>query len=75
MRETPEEIAELQRMFDAYLARANPHMTAIVTPERRLTTQQVVRYLDGTSSNSPRSTSGVRLHHPRRSRPGLETAV
>jgi len=48
MRETPEEIAELQRMFDAHLARANPHMTAIVTPERRLTAEQVVRYLDGT---------------------------
>jgi uncharacterized pyridoxamine 5'-phosphate oxidase family protein len=48
MRETPEEIAEMQRMFDAHLARANPHMTAIVTPERRLTAQQVVRYLEGT---------------------------
>ena len=48
MRETPEEIAELQRMFDAHLARANPHMTAIVTPERRLTAEQVVNYLQGT---------------------------
>ena len=48
MRETPEEIAELQRMFDAHLAHANSHMTAIVTPERRLTAQQVVRYLEGT---------------------------
>jgi uncharacterized pyridoxamine 5'-phosphate oxidase family protein len=48
MRETPEEIAELQRMFDAHLARANPHMTAIVTPERRLTAEQVVAYLQGT---------------------------
>jgi hypothetical protein len=47
MRETPEEIAELQRMFDVHLARANPHMTAIVTPERRLTAEQVVRYLQG----------------------------
>ncbi|MGH2463484.1 MAG: pyridoxamine 5'-phosphate oxidase family protein [Candidatus Limnocylindria bacterium] len=48
MRETPEEIAELQRMFDEHLARANPHMTAIVTPERRLTAEQVVRHLQGT---------------------------
>ena len=48
MRETPEEIAELQRMFDAHLARANPYMTAIVTPERRRTAEQVVRYLEGT---------------------------
>lgn len=47
MRETPEEIAELQRMFDAHLARANPHMLNIVTPERRLTAEQVVNYLQG----------------------------
>jgi len=47
VRETPQEIAELQRMFDAHLARANPQMTAIVTPKRRLTAQQVVRHLDG----------------------------
>jgi len=48
MRETPEEIAELQRMFDAHLARANPHMTAIVTPKRRLSAEQVANHLQGT---------------------------
>lgn len=35
-------------MFDEHLARANPHMSAIVTPERRLTAEQVVHYLEGT---------------------------
>lgn len=48
MRETPEEIAQLQRMFNAHLAHANPHMTSIVTPERRLTAEQVVNHLQGT---------------------------
>jgi hypothetical protein len=45
--ETDAEIAELQALFDAHVAGANPHMAAIVTPERRLTAQQVVRYLQG----------------------------
>jgi hypothetical protein len=35
MYETESEIAELQAMFDAHLARANPHMRNIVTPDRR----------------------------------------
>jgi uncharacterized pyridoxamine 5'-phosphate oxidase family protein len=48
MRETPEEIADIQRMFDAHMARANPHMKAIVTRKRRLTAEQVVRHLEGT---------------------------
>jgi hypothetical protein len=48
MRETPEEIAELQRMFDATLAQINPHFAAIVTPKRRLTAEQVVTHLQGT---------------------------
>lgn len=47
MRETRDELDQLQRMFDAHLAKANPHMTSIVTPERRLTAKQVSRYLDG----------------------------
>ena len=41
MFETEAELAELQAMLDAHLARANRHMTAIVTPERRLTARQV----------------------------------
>lgn len=48
MFETDSELAELQRLFDAHLARANPHMAAIVTPERRLTAEQVATYLQGT---------------------------
>ena len=48
MLETEAEIQELQAMFDAHMALANSHMTAIVTPERRLTARQVVTYLQGT---------------------------
>ena len=47
MFETDAELAELQGLFDAHLARANPHMTGIVTPKRRLTARQVVRHLVG----------------------------
>jgi pyridoxamine 5'-phosphate oxidase-like protein len=45
--ESEAEIAELQRMFDAHLAGANPHMAGIVSPRRRLSARQVVRYLAG----------------------------
>ncbi len=48
MFETAAEIQQLQEMLDAHLARANAHMTNIVTPERRLTARQVVTYLQGT---------------------------
>ena len=48
MLESPDEIAELQRLFDATLSRANEHMLSIVTPDRRLTARQVVAYLQGT---------------------------
>jgi uncharacterized pyridoxamine 5'-phosphate oxidase family protein len=48
MYETEDEIAELQRMLDAAAVRANPHMSSIVTPDRRLTARQVVTYLQGT---------------------------
>jgi len=48
VRETPEEMADIQRMFDAHMAHANPHMKAIVTRKNRLTAGQVCRYLDGT---------------------------
>lgn len=34
-------------MFDAHLARANAHMTAIVTPKRRLNARQVAAHLQG----------------------------
>jgi hypothetical protein len=48
MFETDAELAALDALFDAHLARANPHMLAIVKPERRLTARQVARYLVGT---------------------------
>jgi hypothetical protein len=48
MLETPDEIAELQRLMDATLGRANSHMLSIVTPERRLSARQLVAYLQGT---------------------------
>ena len=48
MFETEAEIQQLQAMFDSHLARANPHMTGIVTPGRRLTARQVATYLQGT---------------------------
>lgn len=48
MLETPDELLELQRLFDATLGRANAHMLGIVTPERRLNARQVATYLQGT---------------------------
>ena len=48
MFETETEIQWLQEMLDAHLGRANEHMRAIVTPERRLTARQVGTYLQGT---------------------------
>jgi hypothetical protein len=48
MFETEAEIAAIQRLIDATMARANPHMTGIVTPERRLSARQVCTYLQGT---------------------------
>jgi len=46
--ETEDDIRALQALLDRTLARANPHLLAIVKPERRLDAQQVVRYLQGT---------------------------
>ena len=47
MRETPDEIAELQRMLDLSMATRNEHLLSIMTPERRRTAQQMVAALDG----------------------------
>ena len=47
MYETPEELDELQTLIDRSFAGAGPHLLAIMTPERRLTARQVVRYMDG----------------------------
>lgn len=48
MFETDAELAQLDALFEAHLARANPHMLAIVKPARRLSARQVARYLHGT---------------------------
>jgi hypothetical protein len=48
VRETQAELAWLQELLDATFARANPHLTGIVTPERRLSARQVAAYLKGT---------------------------
>lgn len=48
MHEREGDVAWLQELLDRTLARANPHLRSIVTPERRLTARQVVRYLQGT---------------------------
>ena len=47
MYETAEDLAELQELLDRTFSRMNPHMAAIVKPERRLSAQQVVTYLQG----------------------------
>lgn len=48
MYETEDDVAWLQELLDRTLARANPHLTSIVSPERRLNARQVLRYLQGT---------------------------
>ena len=48
MFETDAEIDELDALFARTYAHANPHLTGIVKPERRLNARQVVRYLQGT---------------------------
>jgi uncharacterized pyridoxamine 5'-phosphate oxidase family protein len=48
MHESDDDLRELQALLDRTLASANPHLTAIVTPERRLNARQVARYLQGT---------------------------
>jgi uncharacterized pyridoxamine 5'-phosphate oxidase family protein len=48
MFESEDDVRELQALIDRTFARANPHLKSIVTPKRRLTARQVVRYLQGT---------------------------
>jgi pyridoxamine 5'-phosphate oxidase-like protein len=47
MKETPEELAALQRLLDASIAGSGPHLTAIVSAPRRLTARQLVTALAG----------------------------
>jgi len=47
MRETPEELVALQGLLDRSVTGGNDHLVAIMTPERRVTAEQMVRVLDG----------------------------
>ncbi len=47
MRETAEEIAGLQSLLETSRAGGNDHLLSIMTPERVLTAEQMVRVLDG----------------------------
>jgi len=45
--ETPDDLAALQRLLDESDARAGPHLRSIITPERRLTAEQLSERLTG----------------------------
>jgi hypothetical protein len=47
MFETPLELASLDTLLDESFARAGAHLTEIISPERRLTAVDLVRYLVG----------------------------
>ena len=47
MRETPEDIAALQEVLDRSYDAAGNHLQRIITPERRLTAEQVCERLQG----------------------------
>src|SRR4051794_15462027 len=48
MLESEDDVRQLQALFDRTFAGANPHLSEIVKPERRLNARQVVRYLQAT---------------------------
>ena len=45
MRETPDQIAELQRLLDRSFVRASDHLKSIMEPQRRLTAERLVAEL------------------------------
>ncbi|MER5423958.1 pyridoxamine 5'-phosphate oxidase family protein [Streptosporangium roseum] len=47
MRETPEELKELQALLEVSLSRSTSHLRSIINTERTLTTEQVTRILTG----------------------------
>jgi nitroimidazol reductase NimA-like FMN-containing flavoprotein (pyridoxamine 5'-phosphate oxidase superfamily) len=47
--ETPEDLAALQQLLDRSFASAGPHLLRIITPERRLTAEQLATRLTGMS--------------------------
>jgi len=47
MHETPEDLARLQGTLDRSYEAAGPHLKEVITPERRLTAEQLAERLDG----------------------------
>ncbi|GAA0844010.1 pyridoxamine 5'-phosphate oxidase family protein [Streptosporangium amethystogenes subsp. fukuiense] len=47
MRETPEELKELQALLDASLSRSTSHLRSIISGERTLTAEQLTQVLTG----------------------------
>jgi hypothetical protein len=47
MRETPDDIAKMQRLLDDSYAKAGSHLKSIITPERGLTAEEVCAELQG----------------------------
>jgi nitroimidazol reductase NimA-like FMN-containing flavoprotein (pyridoxamine 5'-phosphate oxidase superfamily) len=47
MQETADDLARLQQLLDDSYARAGRHLQDVITPERRLTAEQVCARLDG----------------------------
>ena len=47
MRETAEDLEELQRLLDASYDAAGPHLREVISPERRLTADEVASALTG----------------------------
>ncbi|HVF31551.1 MAG TPA: pyridoxamine 5'-phosphate oxidase family protein [Acidimicrobiales bacterium] len=47
MRETSEDLQELQRLLDASYDAAGPHLREVITPDRRLDAEQVAETLTG----------------------------
>ena len=47
MYETPEDLERLQRLLDRSFQSAGPHLLSIITPERRLSAEQVADRLQG----------------------------
>jgi len=47
MRETPEELEQLQALLDASLSRSTSHLRSIINTERTLTAEQLTRVLTG----------------------------
>ncbi len=47
MHETPDDLQQLQQLLDTSYAAAGPHLHEVITPERRLTAEQLAATLTG----------------------------